>query len=45
MDLQSGWRLSNGEGQPSDRNTELVQVLPAGFTFTGGTDVRSSGLR
>ena len=36
IDLQSGWRLGDGSGEPEDRNTELVQVLPEGFAWSGG---------
>jgi 3',5'-cyclic AMP phosphodiesterase CpdA len=45
IDWQSGWRLYDGQGQPTDRNTELVQRLPAAFvTEAGRPGVRSSAL-
>jgi hypothetical protein len=45
IDLQSGWRLSDGTGGLLDRNTELVQVLPLGFTTAeGAPGIRSESL-
>lgn len=45
MDLQTGWRLSDGSGRPEDRNTELIERLPIGWsTATGVAGVRSDRL-
>jgi hypothetical protein len=32
IDYQSGWRPDDGAGELTDRNTELLQRLPAGWT-------------
>lgn len=45
IDLQSGWRLGDGSGDPEDRNSELVQALPVGWsTDAGSADPRSAAL-
>lgn len=45
VDLQSGWRSSDGTGDPQDRNVELLQRLPATWsTTTGRAGVRSLAL-
>lgn len=45
IDWQSGWRVDEGRGEPADRNTELVQGLPASWAGGAGTEgVRSAGL-
>jgi hypothetical protein len=45
IDFQSGWRLSDGSGDAQDRNAELVQALPVGWTGGFGTEgVRSDAL-
>ncbi len=43
VDWQSGWRSEAGAGAVTDRNCELVQVLPDGWAGVGG-DVRSERL-
>jgi hypothetical protein len=46
IDLQSGWHLRDGSGAVEDRNTELVERLPAGWsTSAGSVGVRSDALR
>ena len=45
VDYQAGWRKRDGSGEIEDRNTELVQRLPEGWTTTAGAEgVRSEGL-
>ncbi|MCB9685573.1 MAG: hypothetical protein H6735_11075 [Alphaproteobacteria bacterium] len=45
IDWQTGWRTDDGVGRVEDRNTELVQRLPAGFSTTAGrAGVRSEAL-
>ncbi len=42
IDLQSGWRSGDGSGDVLDRNTELVERLPEGWSTTAGREgVRS----
>lgn len=42
IDWQAGWESEPGAGEPADRNTELVQVLPAGWVGGTGTIGRRS---
>jgi hypothetical protein len=42
IDWQAGWESEPGAGEPSDRNTELVQVLPPEWTGGVGTPGRRS---
>lgn len=45
IDLQSGWRTHDGSGEVTDRNVELLQRLPDGWSTTAGrAGVRSSAL-
>jgi hypothetical protein len=44
IDLQSGWRLWDGSGSAEDRNVELVQVLPSGFSWSDGAAPRTLSL-
>lgn len=43
IDWQSGWRWESGPGELEDRNVELIQRLPEGWSFPGG-EVRSLSL-
>jgi hypothetical protein len=42
IDWQSGWENEPGAGETTDRNTELVQVLPATWASGPGTPGRRS---
>lgn len=44
IDVASGWQSNEGEGEPTDRNVELVQPLPVGWTTTAGGPMRSPSL-
>jgi hypothetical protein len=35
IDLQSGWKTSDGSGTPLDRNVELIVPIPPGVTPQG----------